>query len=204
MLHDHPLVLLVDNHADNREMYTEYLEIRGFRVIPCSDSQASIDVAHRLEPDIILLELRMTGMNGIQVLRELRKDPVLAHVPVVALTASVLTRERAAAEAAGFNELLPKPLLPGRPRDRHQPDHRRLAAGRLFSPRVERCPRCRQPAHRRPAIADDHPVRGSALTTGSVASNSFHFSIPVDGTNSVAAGMVVHAMRPSMTIAAYE
>lgn len=112
MPHDHPLVLLVDNHADNREMYAEYLHIRGFRVIPCSDSQASIEVARRSEPDIILLELRMTGMNGIQVLRELRKDSGLAHVPVVALTASVMTRERAAAEAAGFTELLPKPFFP--------------------------------------------------------------------------------------------
>jgi CheY-like chemotaxis protein len=128
MLHDHPLVLLVDNHVDNREMYTEYLEIRGFRVIPCSDSQASIDVAHRLEPDIILLELRMTGMNGIQVLRELRKDPVLAHVPVVALTASVLTRERAAAEAAGFTELLPKPYFP---EDLATAINRIIAASRL-------------------------------------------------------------------------
>ncbi len=109
---DRPLVLLVDNHVDNREMYAEYLQIRGFRVIPCSDSQASIEVARRSEPDIILLELRMTGMNGIQVLRELRKDSGLAHVPVVALTASVMTRERAAAEAAGFTELLPKPFFP--------------------------------------------------------------------------------------------
>ena len=112
MPHDQPLVLLVDNHADNREMYAEYLQIRGFRVIPCSDSQASIDVARRSEPDIILLELRMFGMNGIQVLRELRKDPALADVPVVALTASVMTRERAAADAAGFTELLPKPFFP--------------------------------------------------------------------------------------------
>ena len=112
MPHDHPLVLLVDNHADNREMYTEYLQIRGFRVIPCSDSQASIEVARRSTPDIILLELRMTGMNGIQVLRELRKDAALANVPVVALTASVMTRERAAADAAGFTELLPKPFFP--------------------------------------------------------------------------------------------
>ena len=112
MPHEHPLVLLVDNHADNREMYAEYLHIRGFRVIPCSDSQASIEVARRSEPDIILLELRMTGMNGIQVLRELRKNPGLAHVPVVALTASVMTRERAAADAAGFTELLPKPFFP--------------------------------------------------------------------------------------------
>jgi Response regulators consisting of a CheY-like receiver domain and a winged-helix DNA-binding domain len=93
-------------------MYTEYLQIRGFRVIPCSDSHASIEVARRSEPDIILLELRMTGMNGIQVLRELRKEAALAHVPVVALTASVMTRERAAADAAGFTELLPKPFFP--------------------------------------------------------------------------------------------
>ena len=93
-------------------MYTEYLQALGFRVIPCSDSEASIDVARRLEPDIILLELRMTGMNGIQVLRELRKESALAHVPVVALTASVMTRERAAADAAGFTELLPKPFFP--------------------------------------------------------------------------------------------
>jgi CheY-like chemotaxis protein len=112
MPHEQPLVLLVDNHADNREMYAEYLQTRGFRVIPCSDSQASIDVARRSEPDIILLELRMTGMNGIQVLRELRKESTLAHVPVVALTASVMTRERAAAAAAGFTELLPKPFFP--------------------------------------------------------------------------------------------
>jgi len=112
MPHNQPLALLVDNHADNREMYAEYLQTRGFRVIPCSDSQASIDVARRSEPDIILLELRMFGMNGIQVLRELRKDPALADVPVVALTASVMTRERAAAQAAGFTELLPKPFFP--------------------------------------------------------------------------------------------
>jgi two-component system cell cycle response regulator DivK len=111
MPHD-ALVLLVDNHADNLEMYAEYLQLRGFRVIPCSDSQASIETARRLKPDIILLELRMTGMNGIQVLGELRKDPALAHVPVVALTASVMTRERAAAAAAGFTELLPKPFFP--------------------------------------------------------------------------------------------
>jgi CheY-like chemotaxis protein len=93
-------------------MYAEYLQIRGFRVIPCSNSQESIEVARRAEPDIILLELRMTGMNGIQVLRELRKDPALASVPIVALTASVMTRERAAADAAGFTELLPKPFFP--------------------------------------------------------------------------------------------
>jgi two-component system, cell cycle response regulator DivK len=112
MPHNRPLVLLVDNHADTRDMYAEYLHLCGFRVIACSDSQASIELARMSVPDIILLELRMTGMNGVQVLAELRKDQALAHVPVVALTASVMTRERAAAMAAGFTELLPKPCFP--------------------------------------------------------------------------------------------
>ena len=131
MPHDQPLVLLVDNHKDNREMYAEYLQTCGFHVIPCSDSEASIDVARRSEPDIILLELRMFGMNAIQVLRELRKDPALADVPVVALTASVMTRERAAAEAAGFAEVLPKPFFP---EDLPTAITRIIAASRRASP----------------------------------------------------------------------
>jgi two-component system, cell cycle response regulator DivK len=110
--HNRTLVLLVDNHADTRDMYAEYLHVCGFRVIACSDSKASIELARMSVPDIILLELRMLGMNGVQVLAELRKDPALAHVPVVALTASVMTRERAVAMAAGFTELLPKPCFP--------------------------------------------------------------------------------------------
>jgi two-component system, cell cycle response regulator DivK len=111
-LPDHPLVLLVDNHADTREMYAEYLHLQGFRVIACSDSKASIELACMAVPDIILLELRMLGMNGAQVLAELRKHSALAHVPVVALTASVMTSDRAAAMAAQFTELLPKPCFP--------------------------------------------------------------------------------------------
>jgi len=112
MLLDRLLVLLVDNNADNREMYAEYLRICGFRVIACSDSVASVDFARSCVPDIILLELRMNRMNGVEVLTQIRKEPSLGHVPVVALTASVLSFERAAAMAAGFTELLPKPCFP--------------------------------------------------------------------------------------------
>ena len=159
MPHDHPLVLLVDNHADNREMYAEYLQTRGFRVIPCSDSQASIDVARRSEPDIILLELRMTGMNGIQVLRELRKDPALADVPVVALTASVMTRERAAAEAAGFTELLPKPFFP---EDLATAITRIIAASRGTAPPHDGLRAARGVVTQRPSAGPSHTTTVSA------------------------------------------
>jgi CheY-like chemotaxis protein len=159
MPHEHPLVLLVDNHADNREMYAEYLQTRGFRVIPCSDSQASIEVAHRSEPDIILLELRMTGMNGIQVLRELRKDSALADVPVVALTASVMTRERAAAHAAGFTELLPKPFFP---EDLATAITRIVAASRRVAPPHDGLRGSRGVVTQRAGSAQSHPTTLSA------------------------------------------
>ena len=159
MPHEHPLVLLVDNHADNREMYAEYLQTRGFRVIPCSDSQASIEVAHRSEPDIILLELRMTGMNGIQVLRELRKDSALADVPVVALTASVMTRERAAAHAAGFTELLPKPFFP---EDLATAITRIVAASRRAAPPHDGLRGSRGVVTQRAGPAQSHPTTVSA------------------------------------------
>src|SRR5258706_7393817 len=112
MPHSMPLVLLVDNYLDNLEMYAEYLRAQGFRVIACSESKMSIDLARECVPDIILLELRMNHLNGFEVLARLKREPALARVPVIALTASVLSFERAEAMAAGFIELLPKPCFP--------------------------------------------------------------------------------------------
>ncbi len=113
MPHSRPLVLLVDNHADTRDMYSEYLRLREFRVIACSDSRMSVDLARSCAPDIILLELRMTGMNGAEALARLRHEDLVAAitriidtartptVPHSALRAdhAVVTRHRPAAAA---------------------------------------------------------------------------------------------------------
>lgn len=107
-----PLILLVDNDADNRQMYAQYLRSRGCRVVTCAESERAADIARRRRPDIIVLELRMHGMNGLQVLARLKAEPSLAAVPVVALTASVLSWEWAAANASDFAKVLAKPCLP--------------------------------------------------------------------------------------------
>jgi CheY-like chemotaxis protein len=107
-----PVILLVDDHLDNREMYTEYLETRGYRVIPCGNSVECVGLALTNCPDLILLELRMGGMTGLQLIARLKEEDSLANVPVVALTASVLPFQQAAAMAAGFDEVIPKPCLP--------------------------------------------------------------------------------------------
>jgi two-component system cell cycle response regulator DivK len=107
-----PVILLVDDHLDNREMYTEYLRTCGYSVIPCANSQECLDLALRHIPDLILLELRMDRMSGIEVLAHLKAERSLAGVPIVALTASVLAFQRREALAAGFSQVIPKPCLP--------------------------------------------------------------------------------------------
>jgi len=160
MPHSRPLVLLVDNHADTRDMYSEYLRMRDFRVIACSDSRMSIDLARTCAPDIILLELRMNGMNGAEALARLRQEPSLALVPIVALTASVLSFERAAAMAAGFTELLPKPCFP---EDLARAITRIISASRILVP--HNALRADQGVvRRRRAAAREHAVAASAQT----------------------------------------
>ena len=107
-----PVILLVDANLDNREMYTEYLRTRGYEVIPCGDSQDCVDLARSHHPDLILLELRMDGMTGIEILAQLKAELSLAGVPIVALTASVMPFQRREALAAGFTRVIPKPCMP--------------------------------------------------------------------------------------------
>ncbi len=107
-----PVILLVDADLDNREMYTEYLRTRRYQVIPCGDGQECVDLARRHHPDLILLELRMDGMTGIEILAQLKAEPSLAGVPMVALTASVMPFQQRAALAAGFTRVIPKPCMP--------------------------------------------------------------------------------------------
>jgi two-component system cell cycle response regulator DivK len=107
-----PVILLVDGHLDNREMYTEYLRTRGYEVIPCANSKECLDLALRHTPDLILLDMRMDGMSGIELLAQLKAERSLAGVPIVALTASVLSFQTREALAAGFSRVIPKPCLP--------------------------------------------------------------------------------------------
>jgi two-component system cell cycle response regulator DivK len=108
-----PLVLLADDFDDASTMYAEYLRFHDFDVITAPDGQAAITAALAHHPDIILLDIRMPVMTGIEALRVLRADPQFATVPVVALTAHAFARERDEALRAGFDEYLAKPLLPG-------------------------------------------------------------------------------------------
>src|SRR3954467_1183939 len=110
-----PLILLVDDYDDAREMYTEYLRVSGFQVIAANSGRAALlAVQNGARPSLILMDLKMPGLTGREVLRQLRGQPHLTGVPIVAFTAYALHTEVAQAIRDGFDDVIPKPCLPDR------------------------------------------------------------------------------------------
>jgi two-component system cell cycle response regulator DivK len=107
-----PLILLVDDFDDAREIYSTYLEFNGYPVRCAADGAEALSLARAESPAVILLDVRMPGMTGTDVMRTLRADPSFAQVPIVALTAHALDDERVAALEAGFDAVISKPCLP--------------------------------------------------------------------------------------------
>jgi two-component system, cell cycle response regulator DivK len=102
-------VLVVDDQPDAREMLAEYLSSCGFVVHTATDGLDAIDVALRVDPSIILMDLMMPRMDGFDATRRLKADARTKAIPVIALTAHSQTNGREMARAAGCDDLLRKP-----------------------------------------------------------------------------------------------
>jgi two-component system sensor histidine kinase/response regulator len=109
-------ILLVDDVAINQEIARDLLQDAGLHVSVAGDGVQALELAQaQPEPfDLILMDLRMPRMGGIEATRELRKLPAYAQVPVVALTAQAFDEDREACEQAGMSDHLSKPVLPER------------------------------------------------------------------------------------------
>ncbi len=81
-----PLVLLVDDYDDSREMYAEFLEGSGFRVCQACDGGQGVEKARVLHPDLILMDLSLPGIDGWQAIEQLKADTLTKQIPVIALS----------------------------------------------------------------------------------------------------------------------
>jgi signal transduction histidine kinase/DNA-binding NarL/FixJ family response regulator len=104
-------ILVTDDEAENREVLRGLLEPLGFRVALADSGMACLEKAEADPPDLVLMDLRMPVMDGIEATRRLRERPGLRDVPVVAVTAAAFATDRDQALAAGFDAHLPKPVL---------------------------------------------------------------------------------------------
>ena len=107
-----PLILVVDDYQDAREMYAEYLQFSGFRVAEARNGNEAVEQAVALKPDLILMDLSLPGMDGWEATRRLKADDTTRHIPIVALTGHALAGASEGAKKAGCDSFVTKPCLP--------------------------------------------------------------------------------------------
>ena len=107
-----PIVLVVDDFQDNREMYAEYLAFSGFRVIQAANGKEALDQAFANRPDIIIMDLSLPVMDGWEATRRLKADQRTNAIPVVALTGHAMQGHSKGAMEAGCDSFVAKPCLP--------------------------------------------------------------------------------------------
>jgi two-component system cell cycle response regulator DivK len=110
--HSAPLVLIVDDFDDNRQMYAEYLKYCGFRVAEASNGLEAVEQAIALVPDVVVMDLSLPVLDGWEATRRLKGDARTRHIPVVALTGHALEGHSQGAREAGCDAFLAKPCLP--------------------------------------------------------------------------------------------
>lgn len=107
-----PLVLVVEDYQDAREMYAAYLTFSGYRVAEATNGEEAIEKTLELMPDIILMDLALPRMDGWEATRRLKDDARTKHIPVVALTGHALAGHAEGARQAGCDAFVTKPCLP--------------------------------------------------------------------------------------------
>jgi CheY-like chemotaxis protein len=107
-----PLVLVVEDYQDAREMYSAYLQFSGYRVAEATNGIEAIEQANALLPDIILMDLALPKMDGWEATRRLKMDERTRHIPIVALTGHALAGHAEGARQAGCDSFVTKPCLP--------------------------------------------------------------------------------------------
>ena len=105
-----PLILIVDDNAANLEILQARLSAHNYGIITATDGEAGLAMAREKQPDLILLDIMMPKMDGIEVCRRIRSDPSLPFMPIVMVTAKAGSKDIVAGLEAGGDEYLTKPL----------------------------------------------------------------------------------------------
>ncbi len=104
------LILIVEDNEKNRKLVRDVLQFRGYQTLEAETAEEGIRLAQESCPALILMDIQLPGMNGIEALGRLRADPKTKKIPVIAVTASAMTHDRQKIMAAGFDGYQMKPI----------------------------------------------------------------------------------------------
>ncbi len=103
-------ILLIEDDPTNMELAADLLEAGGFTVFRAATAEEGLRLAAREKPDLVLMDIALPGMDGLEATRRLKNDPATAGIPVVAVSASVMGCDHEAAMEAGCSGFITKPL----------------------------------------------------------------------------------------------
>ena len=104
------LILIVEDNEKNRKLERDVLQFHGYQIMEAVTAEDGLRLAAERPPALVLMDIQLPGMSGIEALAALRADPVLRAIPVIAVTASAMTHDRQKILAAGFDGYQSKPI----------------------------------------------------------------------------------------------
>ena len=104
------LILIVEDNDKNRKLERDVLQFHGYRIAEAETAEEGLRLARESAPSLVLMDIQLPGIDGIEALRRLRADGQTQRIPVMAVTASAMTQDRQKILAAGFDGYLSKPV----------------------------------------------------------------------------------------------
>ena len=105
-----PIILVIEDYSESRVLLSAWLRGKGYKVVEAKDGREGLLQANRVNPDLILMDLTLPQIDGIEATRQIRQRHVLAHTPIFAISAYATREVKADAVAAGCTEMFTKPL----------------------------------------------------------------------------------------------
>ena len=103
-------ILCVEDNFQNRTLVNRILSSRGYNVVEAVDGLEGLEMIRSLKPPLVLLDIDLPGMGGIEIVGLVRADETLKHIPVIALTASAMQGDKERFLQAGCDDYLSKPV----------------------------------------------------------------------------------------------
>jgi two-component system, cell cycle response regulator DivK len=104
------LVLIVEDNDKNRKLVRDVLTFKGYTTVEAETGEAGVRLAKERRPSLVLMDIRLPGIDGLETLRQLRAEPTTRDIPIMALTASVMSEDRQRIVGAGFDAYQSKPI----------------------------------------------------------------------------------------------
>ena len=104
------LILVVEDNEKNRKLVRDVLVHQGYRLLEAESGEDGVRLAREHRPALVLMDIQLGGINGIEALQQLRAAAETRHIPVIAVTASAMTADRTKIMAAGFDGYQSKPI----------------------------------------------------------------------------------------------